>query len=138
MMLLALTTWGMVTFGADGHFAFANGNGRKGSALVEAGRSKAAAPDERELEGVIRSAGEESVVVYTSHKEEVSIGLSGDTVIRRGNEPLSAADLVADMRVQVRARKVTEGYVAQQIVAGEEMNTILATEVEIRGKSGRP
>jgi len=132
--------------GADGHFAFANvpdnaildfrrsdgiqasldltGNGGKGSLMIEVGRTGAKKSsgrgnntrDKREFEGVIRSADAESIVVHTSHGEEVSIGLSDDTVIRRGNELLTAADLVADMRVHVRARKVLEGYVAQEIV----------------------
>lgn len=131
---------------ADGHFAFANvpgnavldfrrgdginasleltGNGSKGSILIDVGRTRAgkssgrgkSTRDKREFEGVIRSASAESIVVYTSHKEEVSIGLDDETVIRRGNEILTAADLVADMRVHVRARRVDEGYVAQQIV----------------------
>ncbi len=140
----------VASLGADGHFAFANvpenaildfrrgdgiqasleltGNGGKGSVMIEVGRSKAARSsgrgnntrDKREFEGVIRSVDAESVVVYTSHKEEVSIGLTDDTVIRRGNETLTAADLAPDMRVHVRARKVTEGYVAQQIVVQGE------------------
>ena len=136
----------VTTLGADGHFAFANvpdnavldfrrsdgiqasfeltGNGGKGSIIIEVGRSRAgkstgrgrSTRDKREFEGVIRSASAEGIVVYTSHKEEVSIGLADETVIRRGSEILTAADLVPDMRVHVRARRVDEGYVAQQIV----------------------
>jgi hypothetical protein len=139
----------VTTVGADGHFAFANvpddaildfrrsdgirasldlaSHGGKGSVLIEVGRSRAGkssgrgnkTKDKREFEGVIRSASAESIVVYTSHNVEVSIGLSDDTVIRKGNELLTTADLVADMRVHVRARKVSEGYVAQQIVVQE-------------------
>lgn len=135
-----------MTLGGDGQFVFAgvpenaildfrrgdgiaaslelNASGRAGSTLIELGRSKAAkssgrrktVSDKREFEGVIRSAGADSIVVYTSHKEEVSIGLTDDTVIRRGNQTLTAADLKVDMRVHVRASKVAEGYVAQQIV----------------------
>ena len=146
-MQVSVRDTGMVTtLGADGHFAFANvpenavldfrrsdgieasleltGSGRKGSILIEVGRTRASkssgrgnnTKDKREFEGIIRSADAETIVVYTSHKEEVSIGLSDDTVIRRGNETLTAADLVPDMRVHVRARKVDEGFVAQQIV----------------------
>jgi hypothetical protein len=75
--------------------------------------------DKREFEGIIRTAGTESIVVYTSHKEEVTIALTEETVIRRGNETLTAADLAVDMRVHVRARRTADGYVAQQIVVQE-------------------
>ncbi len=139
----------VTTLAADGRFSFANvpdnaildfrradgiqaslaiaPNGGKGSLIVDLGRSRAGASsgrgnntrDKREFEGVIRTAGADSIVIFTSHQEEVGIGLTDDTVIRKGNEVLTAADLVADMRVHVRARKVIDGYVAQQIVVQE-------------------
>jgi len=136
------------TLGADGSFAFAgvpadaildfrrgdgiqaslavNGNGR-GSLMVELGRSGASkssgrgnsGKDKRELEGVIRTAGADSLVVFTSHGEEVTVGLNDETVIRKGHEILTAADLTADMRVHVRAKKVEDTYTALLVIVQE-------------------
>lgn len=139
----------VMTLAADGRFSFANvpqnaildfrradgiqaslaiaPNGSKGSLIVDLARSRAGASsgrgnktrDKREFEGVIRTASADSIIIFTSHQEEVGIGLTDDTVIRKGNQILTAADLVADMRVHVRARKVVEGYIAQQIIVQE-------------------
>ena len=62
----------------------------------------------RQFEGVIRTAAAEQIVVFTSHKEEVTIVLGPQTVIRRGNTTLTAADLTVDTRVHVKAQQ-TEG-----------------------------
>ncbi|HYR29786.1 MAG TPA: DUF5666 domain-containing protein [Thermoanaerobaculia bacterium] len=136
------------TLGADGRFAFAGvpegaildfrrGDGiqaslavndaGRGSIVVELGRSGASkgsgrgnsGKDKRELEGVIRTAGADSLVLFTSHQEEVTIGLTAETVIRRGNELLTAADLTADMRVHVRAKKVEDTYTALLVIVQE-------------------
>ena len=69
-----------------------------------------------EFEGVIRSAAADSIVVFTSHKEEVTIGLVPETVIRKGKTILTPADLQVDWRVHVKARKVADAYVAVQVI----------------------
>lgn len=62
----------------------------------------------QQFEGVIREAAAEEIVVYTSHKEEVTIGLDATTVIRKGNTTLTPADLLVDWRVHVKAQKNAE------------------------------
>ena len=54
----------------------------------------------------------ESIVVFTSKKEEVTIALTPETIIRHGNQMLTPADLVVDTRVHVKARKVADVYSA--------------------------
>jgi hypothetical protein len=137
------------TLGADGRFAFSgvpdkaildfrrgdgiqaslavSGNGKGGSVMVQLGRGSASkssgrgnsGKDKREFEGLIVSASAEELVLFTSHKEEVTIGLSADTVIRKGNEILTAADLTADMRVHVKAKKVDDTLTALLVIVQE-------------------
>lgn len=106
-------------------------NGSKGSILVELGRSGAAKSsdrgkdrgnkgrDKRELEGVIRSASADEIVVFTSHNEEVTVAITAETIIRRGNETLTPADLAVETRVHVRARAVDDTYTALLIIVQE-------------------
>jgi hypothetical protein len=137
---------GMTTvLGADGRFTFAgvpenaildfrradgvqaslavNGNG-KGRITIELGKGGANKSstrgnknkDKQEFEGLILTASASEITLLTSQRQEVTIGLTGETVIRKGNQMLLAADLLPDTRVHVRARKVDDAYVAQQIV----------------------
>jgi hypothetical protein len=109
---------------ADGIDASLAVNGSKGSITVELGRSGASkgkgrgnnTKDKREFEGVIRAASAEEITLFTSHQEEVVIGLTAETVIRRGNETLTPADLQPDMRVHVRARRGSEGTFTAQLI----------------------
>ncbi|HEY0372547.1 MAG TPA: DUF5666 domain-containing protein [Thermoanaerobaculia bacterium] len=69
-----------------------------------------------EFEGVIRTAAADSIVVYTSHKEEVTIGLAAETVIRKGHTSLTPADLTVDTRVHVKARSANDAYTAVLVI----------------------
>lgn len=140
---------GMTTvLGADGRFAFAgvpenaildfrradgiqaslavNGSG-KGSLKIELARGSANKSSTRgnknkdkfEFEGTIKTASATEITMLTSHGEEILIGLSAETVIRKGNTTLLPADLLPDMHVHVRARKVDDAYVAQEIKVQE-------------------
>lgn len=60
-----------------------------------------------EFEGLIRSATAEQIVVFTSHKEEVTINLTEQSIIRKGGEILTFEALLVDTRVHVKARPVT-------------------------------
>ena len=96
----------------------------KGSITVELGKSGASkgkgrgnnTKDKREFEGVIKAASAEEITLLTSKKEEILIGLSTETIIRKGNELLTPADLTVDMRVHVRARKQIDGKLVAQLV----------------------
>lgn len=141
----------VATLGADGRFAFAGvpekavldfrradgiqasltveGNGG-GSIAVQLGRSEAKksaagrgnrGKDKKEFEGLIRTASATEIVVATSRGEDVTIALNADTVIRKGNTILTPADLVADTRVHVRARKGEDGsYTALLVLVQRE------------------
>lgn len=69
-----------------------------------------------EFEGVIRSVATDSLVVFTSHKEEVTIGLTPETIIRKGDQVVTAADLVVDGRVHVKAKKLADAYSAILVI----------------------
>lgn len=73
-----------------------------------------------ELEGLIRAVAADSIVVYTSHKQEVTIGLTPDTIIRKGRTMLTAADLTVDTRVHVKARFANDAYSAVLVIVQEE------------------
>lgn len=69
-----------------------------------------------EFEGVIRSAAPGSIVVSTSHKEEVTIGLAAETLIRKGQTSLAVPDLTVDTRVHVKARAANDAYTAVLVI----------------------
>jgi hypothetical protein len=70
-----------------------------------------------EIEGVIRSAAADSIVIFSSKKVEVTVGLTPDTVIRKGSTVLTPADLVTGMRVHARVTKTdASGYTASLII----------------------
>jgi hypothetical protein len=73
-----------------------------------------------EFEGVIRTAAADSIVVYTSHKQEVTIGLTADTVIRKGQTILTPADLLVDTRVHVKAKFANDAYTAVLVIVQNE------------------
>jgi len=73
-----------------------------------------------EFEGLIRTAAADRIVVYTSKKEEVTIGLTAETVIRKGQTALTPADLVAGTRVHVKARFANDAYSAILVIVQNE------------------
>ncbi|MGZ5444537.1 MAG: DUF5666 domain-containing protein [Thermoanaerobaculia bacterium] len=73
-----------------------------------------------EFEGLIRAAAADSIVVYTSHKQEVTIGLTPDTIIRKGQTLLTAADLTVDTRVHVKARFANDAYSAVLVIVQDD------------------
>lgn len=91
-----------------------------------------------EFEGVIRTAAADSIVVFTSHKEEVTIGLAADTVIRKGQTAVAAADLTVDTRVHVKARQADGAYTAALVIVqnanGGEDDAPPAAVQEFEGK----
>jgi hypothetical protein len=88
----------------------------KSEAKKSGGRRRAAGSSKTyQFEGLVESASATQVVVNTA-REQVTIALTEATLIRRGGTPLTAADLVAGLRVHVKALKVTAGFTAVQIV----------------------
>jgi Domain of unknown function (DUF5666) len=78
-------------------------------------------PAVSQFEGVVRSASETELVVYTSHKVEETFVLTADTVIRKGNTPVLAVDLAEGTRVHVKASSAADGTktAVQVIVQGK-------------------
>ena len=75
-----------------------NGNSAKGG-------KKRAAPSvvPIEIEGLIKTAAPGSLVITTSHKNDVTVVLTDATVIRHGQTAIAAADLQPGDRVHVKA-----------------------------------
>jgi RNase P/RNase MRP subunit p29 len=93
-----------------------------------------------EFEGLIRSASPESIVVFTSHQVEVTIALAPETIIRKGQTALTAADLTVDTRVHVKARLANDAYTAALVIvqnpAGEDdgEDEVPAVQKEYEGR----
>lgn len=62
-----------------------------------------APPAVREYEGTVRSASATALVIFTSHKQEVTFTITAGTVIRKGNTPIAAEDIQEGWRVHVKA-----------------------------------
>ena len=73
-----------------------------------------------EFEGVIRAAAADSITVYTSHKEEVTIGLLAETVIRKGDAIVTPAELLVDTRVHVKAKSVSDAWQAVLVIVQKD------------------
>ncbi|HET8775583.1 MAG TPA: DUF5666 domain-containing protein [Thermoanaerobaculia bacterium] len=69
-----------------------------------------------EFEGVVRTAAADSIVVYTSHKVEVTIGLTPETLIRKGHTALTSAGLTVGTRVHAKARLANDVYTAILVI----------------------
>lgn len=69
-----------------------------------------------EFEGLIRSASATELVVYTSRQQEVTILLDAQTVVRKGQQIVSAADLTVGTRVHVKSRKTDDVYTALLVI----------------------
>lgn len=83
----------------------------------KSGRRRAAGSSKTyQFEGLLTSVSDTQIVMNSSREQGVTIGLTAQTVIRRGGTPLTAADLAVGMRVHVKALKVTDGFTAVSIV----------------------
>ena len=95
-----------------------------GQSGASSGRRRGITPGKSEYEGLIRSIGSESFVLYTSHKSEVTIEVDDLTIIRKGgNRTLTLEDLKVDDRVHVKAIQRDGDIVALEVVLqndGEE------------------
>lgn len=138
-----------VRLGADGKFAFAGvpddaelvfqrasdgiaatlrlGRG-DGHVVVElaqttakkSGRRRAAGSKTSEYEGILQSASATEIVIDAARQGIVTIALAPQTVIRKGGTVLTAADLVAGMRVHVKALKVNDVLTATLVIVQNE------------------
>lgn len=75
-----------------------------------------------EFEGTIVTAAPDSIVVFTSKKVEQTIAITAETIIRKGHQTVDPADLAADMRVHVKARKAGDVYTAALIIVQQDGN----------------
>ena len=93
------------------------------SEAKKSGRRRAAAPSKSfQFEGLLTTVGATEIVMNAAQHQQqgVTIGLTDQTVIRRGNTVLTAAELLVGMRVHVKAvQTATGGYTAVQIVVQE-------------------
>ena len=82
----------------------------------KSGRRRAAGSMTYQFEGIIQSASATEITVDTSRQPGVVITITPQTVIRHGGTVMTAADLVAGMRVHVKALKVGEAFNATSIM----------------------
>lgn len=115
--------------GIEASLALQSGSGflnvelEKVKARVRGGRRIAGTPSAAkafQFEGVIVTPGETSIVVFTSKKQEVTINLAPETVIRKGGTLLTPADLLANTRVHVKATKADDVYTALIVIVQNE------------------
>lgn len=85
-------------------------------ASAKKGRRRAAGSKTYEFEGILQSATATEIVVDSSRQPGVVIGLTPTTVIRHGGTVLTAADLVAGMRIHVKALKIGEAFSATLVI----------------------
>ena len=69
-----------------------------------------------EFEGTVVSSAADSLVIYTSMKEEETFALSADTIIRKGQTTYAAADLLEGWRVHVKAKKNADDTYSATVV----------------------
>ena len=90
-------------------------DGTKTATLVlvqNAGEDDGEGDDEhvaKEYEGTVRSASATELVIFDSHRQEVTFVLNAATVIRKGNTPVNATDLKEGDRVHVKATTAEDG-----------------------------
>jgi ABC-type transporter Mla maintaining outer membrane lipid asymmetry permease subunit MlaE len=88
----------------------------------KSGRRRAAGGGTRgeELRGVLQSASATQIVVDTATQTGVVIALTPQTVLRRGGRTITAADLVAGLKVEVKAQKVNDVLTALTVNVEDE------------------
>ena len=88
---------------------------------AKAGRKRAAGPgQELQIEGDIVTPGTDSIVVHSSHNEDVKVMLTDTTVIRHGQTPIAAADLKAGDHVHVKATVKDDVKTATEVIVQNE------------------
>lgn len=83
-------------------------------------RSAGGTRKEYEFEGLVRSAGATELIVFTSHQEEVTMALDANTLIRKGQTTVAAADLAGGTRVHVKAAKANDVYLALLVIVQDD------------------
>jgi len=89
-----------------------NGNSAKSGKKRAAGPGIAAI----EIEGVIKTAAPGSLVITTSHNEDVTVVVTGATIIRHGQTAVAEADLAAGDRVHVKATVKDDVKTALEVI----------------------
>ncbi|HYK00721.1 MAG TPA: DUF5666 domain-containing protein [Thermoanaerobaculia bacterium] len=69
-----------------------------------------------QFEGVISSVSPTGIVLFTSKQVDQAIAFDAATIIRKGKTTLTPADLLAAMRVHVKAKQVDGAYVATLVM----------------------
>jgi hypothetical protein len=91
-------------------------------AMASQGRRRSAGPGDGkvEIEGTIKTPGTTSLVITTSHKDDVTVALTDSTVIRHGDTTIAAGDLTAGERVHVKAANVKDTLTATEVIVQDE------------------
>lgn len=84
---------------------------------ARSGRSRAVSPlpPYLQFEGTVKAVSATSITVADSHKLDVTLAIDAKTVIRRGDQSLTAADVQSGDRVHVKATVVGDQKTAVEI-----------------------
>lgn len=83
-------------------------------------RSAGSGKKQYEFEGLVKSVSATELVVNDSHGDEVMFIIDANTVIRKGDAPVQAADLKAGDRVHVKATKSEDVYTATLVIVQQQ------------------
>jgi hypothetical protein len=93
-------------------------------------------PAVTEYEGTIVSASATELVIFDSHRQEVTFVLNGDTVIRKGNRTVAPADLLPGQRVHVKATVADDGTATATLVILQNEQTTASVSGTVLGVAG--
>jgi hypothetical protein len=110
------------------------------------GRRRAVAPAAQEVEGLITAVSATEITIHDSHRNDVTLTINADTVIRKGGQALQATDLKIGDRVHAKANGTTALQIVLQNDGTEDdgrtgqlkefeglVQAISATEITING-----
>lgn len=85
-----------------------------------------------EIEGIVTAASATSVTIHDSHGQDVTVKVDDNTVIRKGQTPVAAADLTPGTRVHAKGTKADDGSLtaSEIIVQNEDNGQDAVVEVE--------
>lgn len=88
-------------------------------------------PQFLELNGTIKTPGTTEIVVTNSRQQDTTIGITKDTVIRKNDQPATAADLKTGDRVEVKA--LVNGTTTTAVFIDDETEAPEQEDAEVSG-----
>ena len=86
-----------------------------------------------EIEGVIKAVNATQIVVTDSHKNDVTVNITKDTVFRGGDVPITATDLAVGDHVEIKAAMVDNALNALVVKDEKEVLEIVGVIKSVSG-----